>query len=79
MLTPKHTIWDESQMPYKGNLFLLQTNFPAIKFRLFNIFLEKSCFNLASFNDWGTKIRVYVSCNEIQNSVFGGLICQIEK
>ncbi len=73
MLTPKHTIWDESQMPYKGNLILLQTNFTAIKFSLFNIFLEESCFHLASFIDWGTKIRMYVSRNEIRNSIFCGL------
>jgi len=33
-------------MPYKGNLFLLQTNFPAIKFRLFNIFLENHVLTL---------------------------------
>jgi len=41
MLTPKHTIWDESQMPYKDNLILLQTNIPAKNFKLFNIFIEE--------------------------------------
>lgn len=26
MLTPKHTIWDESQMPYKNSEILEQKN-----------------------------------------------------
>jgi len=40
MLTPKHTIWDESQMPYKGNLILLQTNYSVINFKLFDKFIS---------------------------------------
>jgi hypothetical protein len=32
MLTPKHTIWDESQMHYKGNVNFQSTNSLAILF-----------------------------------------------